>query len=226
MPLTRIGPGSWKDCLEQIVRNNRKVVSSREITQELLNQGVGKNIYDKPIWLAECTYAVGNQIFLARDKLNVFYDPKIKDLLQKSHIVLNSLDHNSVKINNLYFGKVIENIAGQDMKKPIEERRVLHAFNIDLSSPTTYTLSTDSFADDPIMVWYAGGSKVAKRLGLYLKTEVPDKFRTDSFRVELPPAIVCVLNNFMGISWIDLGTRTIDCEGRKEGYTLMNLKKG
>ena len=174
MTLQRIDPGNWAWCLKKAKGNPATAAALMEDRRETN----AKIHYETGAWTPENFNCVNGRILSARKE----YNPLIKYAQEavEAHRVGNEfyLTEDIVDANGKPYTQVLEQIAEQDAKKPIEQRRV-----VDLGKVITHQVPTDAFADDDTIVWLAQGEKSAEEYGLFLRNNLQEDLRLQEVAV-------------------------------------------
>jgi len=114
-------------------------------------------------WYSASFNEVGGSIFGTRGEFNPLIDnaEQAVKAMRAGEFYLEG-----VLINGNPASKVLADIAEQDAKKPIYQRRV-----IDLGQTNTYEVPTDCFADDDTILFLAESKKRARDYGLFLRNK-------------------------------------------------------
>lgn len=158
MVLQRIN-GNWAHCLKHL--GKLKLATAKQGIEDRIARGIkDREHFERGAWFSENFNVVNERILGARAE----YNPLIKYAEQatNAHKSANEfyLTDEIVDSNNIPYAKLLEQIAEQDAKKPIEEKRV-----IGLGKVKTHNVPTDSFADDDAIVWLAQGKELAHQYG-------------------------------------------------------------
>lgn len=176
MILQRIN-GNWAQCLAHL--GKRKLATAAQGMQDRIKK------YEEHVtcgaWFAENFNCVGGTILAARLK----YNPLIKyaeQAVQAQRAGEFYLTPDIVDSKGKPYSQLLVEIAQQDARKPLEEKRV-----VDLGKVVTHTVPTDSFADDDTIVWLAQGETLAKEYGLFLRNKLPEELRLTEVTVRHMP---------------------------------------
>ena len=174
MRLHRIGPGNWALCLKEAEGNPATAAALMKDRRET-NATIH---YETSAWTPESFNVLNKRMLGARKKYNplIKYAQEAVEAHRKESEFY--LTEDIVDANGKPYTQVLEQIAEQDAKKPIGQRRV-----IDLGKVTTYQVQTDAFADDHTIVWLAGGEKPAEKYGLFLRNNLRRDLRLQGVSV-------------------------------------------
>ena len=209
MDLERIGLGNWAYCLAQARDANKRVSTGRELIKDRLERGVNDQThFRRGAWTAEDSNVVDGAILLARAKFNplIPYAEQAVDAQRTGEFHLTD----EIVRGKKPFAQVLQNIAEEDARKPLEKRRVLN-----IGQAKTHQVPTDSFVDDPTIRWMAQDPKLAKRYGFFLRNELPENLRLQEVTVYLP---VIAEKNYSRGHWLDglgrCGRSGFGCDSR------------
>ena len=210
MDLERIGLGNWAYCLAQARDANKRVSTGRELIKDRLERGVNDQTHfgRGGAWATEDSNVVDGVILLARAKFNplIPYAEQAVDAQRTGEFHLTD----EIVRGKKPFAQVLQNIAEEDARKPLEKRRVLN-----IGQAKTHQVPTDSFVDDPTIRWMAQDPKLAKRYGFFLRNELPENLRLQEVTVYLP---VIAEKNYSRGHWLDglgrCGRSGFGCDSR------------
>ncbi len=172
MVLQRISPGNWAYCVEKA---GKKLATANALMKDRIQNQ--RAHYERGAWASENFNCIKGRILGARAKFN----PLISYAKQAVEAQITGEFYLTDEItyeNGIHYNLLLEQIAEQDAKKPIERKRV-----IDLGEAKTHNVPTDAFADDVTISWLAGGKKPADKYGLFLRNDLPENLRLQEVTV-------------------------------------------
>ena len=184
--------GNWADCLEKA--RGKKIASGKEILEHIISEA-------NHSWIltTDCTIRIPKHLLLARAEFNplIAYAQKAVDLSRTYRARYEKkIEKNGTWVYERYgdppvlslddFVEESEHeltlldIAREDEKKPIEERRIL-----DLGDKSSYILYTRLFEFDPVMRWIAQSKDLAREFGQFLYNQ-SGNYKTERIEIRLP----------------------------------------
>ena len=157
--------GNFAQCLAQIMKAGQTPATAKQVMRDRIKQGVKSDSYSKGTWIPENFNVVDGRILAARPE----YNPLLKYAEQAVNCHRNNKEFyltNNILLNENPASLILSEIAEQDAKKAVKNKRVY-----DMGKSKTHDVPTDSLADDKGIVFLAQGEKLAKEYGLFLKNE-------------------------------------------------------
>jgi hypothetical protein len=166
MILQRTPKGNWAYCQSQLGKD--KLADTSQGMKDRTRRGTEDQEHFKSgAWFAENFNCVDERILAARGEFSpiIRYAEKAVQAHKAGQEFY--LTSQIVDASGKPYSELLNKIAEADAKKLMGKKRVA-----DLGKAVTHNVPTDSFADDPAIVFLARGEKPANRHGLFLKNEL------------------------------------------------------